>query len=407
MPPTPLLFLCPRVPWPLYTGAKIRTQALLGALQRHFIIDYMGFLQPDLSEPEARKVLEGCRSVTLEPEPVTSAPSKAWLVLRTLAGPQPVTIAKYQRASLAGRARNWMLANPRGIVHADHLHMAPYLQAGPPTVRRAIDEHNVEWRILARMDEMVHNRLMQPYLRLQTARLRRFEAATVRQADLVLAVSENDAAELAAMAPQTRIEVIPNGVNLDYFTPPPADHAPRPGRLVFSGSMDWLPNQDAMIYFVREVLPLLRERFRRPEPWSLDIVGLAPPPAIQALATGGARVSGTVPDVRPYLREAAVYVVPLRIGGGSRLKILEAFAMGVPVVSTSVGCEGLGVEHEKQLLVAETPEAFAQAVARLAGDGRLRETLTRQAWLHVQEYHGWEAIGRKLTGLYKHLNDPL
>jgi glycosyltransferase involved in cell wall biosynthesis len=155
-----------------------------------------------------------------------------------------------------------------------------------------------------------------------------------------------------------------------------------------------------MIYFVREIMPLLKRDSAGEAPWTLDIVGQSPLPVVQALACGEIRVTGIVPDVRPFIREAMIYVVPLRVGGGSRLKILEAFAMGIPVVSTSVGCEGLGARPGEQLLIADTPADFAQAVRQLAWDPALRATLARNALRHVQAHFGWKAIGNRLIDLY-------
>jgi len=400
MPLTPLLFLSPRIPWPLNTGAKIRTGALLGALRAHFAVDYAGFLQPDLSEAEARSALAGCRAISFYPERPTGALGKAWLGARTLPDRRPATIAKYWRAALAERVREWTARHPRGIVHADHLHLAPYLQQGTAALR-VMDEHNVESRIIERLAEQCRRWPLHPYLALQARRMKACEAELARRADLVLAVSDGDAVDLRALAPAARVEVIPNGVDLEYFTPSPAARPARPGRLVFTGSMNWLPNQDAMVYCVREIMP----RLPAGRDWSLDIVGQSPPPPVTALASEKIRVTGTVEDVRPYIREASIYIVPLRIGGGSRLKILEAFAMGVPLVSTSVGCEGLGVEDGQQLLIADTPADFARATARLADDPALGERLTRCALNYVREHFGWPSIGQRLIELYDEILD--
>ena len=404
MPLTPLLFLSPRVPWPLNTGAKIRTHALLDALKHHYRISYMGFLQPDLDEREAHRYLSKCVDTQLFPEAAQCLATKILLGLRTLVDRRPVTIAKYWNRSLADRVRRWMQDHPDGVVHADHLHMAPYLDLGRAALR-VIDEHNVESRIVERLAEQKRSEnrfgLAGFYFRLQARRMRAYESRMARRADLVLAVSTPDAEELTRMAPQTPIECIPNGVDVDYFS---ANHggglAPLPGRMVFTGSMNWLPNQDAVSYFVDEILPVLNERHGRPFEWTLDVVGHAPPPSIQALSSDRVRVTGSVDDVRPYLREASVCVVPLRIGGGSRLKILEAFAMGLPVVSTSVGCEGLEVEHERHLLVADEPHDIAQAVARTEGDESVREELATRARGLAHESYSWTQIGRRMVERY-------
>ncbi len=398
MPLTPLLFLSPRVPWPADTGAKIRTHALLSALSKRFAIHYVGFLQPGLSQAHARQYANAV-TLLLRREPATNLCGKAWLGLRTLASTGPVTLCKYWNHSIAAFVGQWDRENPRGVIHADHLHMGQYLPLASRALR-VMDEHNVESRILERLAAHNQGRPWGPYLQMQARRMARREAQFAAAADLVLAVSDGDSRDLRAMAPRTRVEVIPNGVDLEYFAPPRV-HRPKLDRLVFTGSMDWLPNSDAMIWFVGEILPRLDLRPPRDGPWKVDIVGQNPPPAVRALESARVRVTGPVEDVRPFVNEAGIFVAPIRIGGGSRLKLLEAFAAGIPVVSTTIGCEGLEVGHEKHLLIADEPESFAEAVDRLARQPRLRQELTVQARRLVEERYGWPAIGERLAGIYE------
>ncbi len=293
-----------------------------------------------------------------------------------------------------------MRENPGGLVHANHIHMTPYLDSGPAG-GKIVDEHNVESQNLERMAERYHRATLRPYARLQARRMRVFETAAIGRADRVLAVSDEDRRRLESMAPQARVQVVPNGVDPEYFTPGPGETPPDPGRLIFTGSMNWLPNEDAMIYFGREVFARLGFVNGASLDWSLDIVGHAPSLAVRGLDGGRVRVTGSVEDVRPYMRGASIFVVPLLIGGGSRLKILEAFAMGVPVVSTSVGCEGLGVRDGRHLLVADTAEDFARAIARLGSSPALGRELTDHALRHVRENFSWAAIGRCLVEFYE------
>ena len=399
MPLTPLLFLSPRVPAPLNTGAKIRTRELLQALAARYEIHYAGFLQPDLTREEAVAALPPCASLLLRPEPATGLAGKLLLGARTLGGEIPATIAKYRHRAIASHVARWDREHAGGIIHADHLHMGQYI-TGAGQALRAIDEHNVESRIFERLAARDRHRPLGWWFQLQAERLARLEAALAAAADMVFAVSEGDAADLAGMAAGVAPVVIRNGVDLAYFTADPK-RAPRPGRLVFTGSMDWLPNQDAVLWFAAEVLPLLDQQPPRSGAWEFDIVGHKPPAAVRGLAGPRLRVTGSVPDTRPSIREAEIFVVPIRIGGGSRLKILEAFAMGIPVVSTTVGCEGLDVEDGHQLLIADGPQAFADAVVRLAAQPRLRAALVAEAAVHVRAHFSWEAIGRHLVARYE------
>jgi glycosyltransferase involved in cell wall biosynthesis len=229
-----------------------------------------------------------------------------------------------------------------------------------------------------------------------------FEGRTLSRFDGVLAVSEADCTTFARLYPGSaarRIEVVQTGVDTEYFAP--ASHggggSPADGRnLVFTGSMDWLPNEDAMLYFCRDVLPLVRVE----EPGvTLTIVGRTPTPAVKKLAEDPAvTVTGRVDDVRPYMREAAVYIVPLRIGGGTRLKIFEAMSMARAVVSTTIGAEGLPVTSGVNAILADEPRHFARAVVDLMRDETRRHQIEAAARALVVERYDWSAVAGELEG---------
>jgi glycosyltransferase involved in cell wall biosynthesis len=229
------------------------------------------------------------------------------------------------------------------------------------------------------------------FFRVQAERMFEFERRACRAAGHILAVSKVDAETMRSLFGVERIAEIPTGVNLEYFAPPP--QARRIADLVFVGSMDWLPNIDGVAWFAREVLPLIRKC--RPE-CSLAIAGRLPPPKIAALAAQlpNVTVTGTVPDVRPYLWGSSISIVPLRIGGGTRLKIYEAMAAGVPVVSTAVGAEGLDVNPPHEIRIADSAPDFAarcielldNEAARVGMAGRAREMVAANfSWRRVAE----------------------
>jgi glycosyltransferase involved in cell wall biosynthesis len=187
------------------------------------------------------------------------------------------------------------------------------------------------------------------------------------------------------------IHVVQTGVDTSYFAPPST--APSRAHLVFTGSMDWLPNEDGMLHFVRDILPLIRAE--EPEA-TLSIVGRAPTPAVAALAGERIEVTGRVDDVRPHIARGAVYVVPLRIGGGTRLKIFEAMAVGRAVVSTTVGAEGLPVHPDRDIVLADEPAAFAREVVRLIRDGDRRRAIEDAARALVVQHYDWSAVAHQL-----------
>ena len=224
----------------------------------------------------------------------------------------------------------------------------------------------------------------------------RFEGRTLARFDRLLAVSEADEQTFRrlygdeALAP---IDVVATGVDTSFFTPTPETFV-RPKHLAFVGSMDWMPNEDAVLFFCREVLPRVREA----EPdVTLSIVGRAPTPAVKRLAQeAGIDVTGTVDDVRTYLGQACATIVPLRVGGGTRLKIFEAMAAGKAVISTTIGAEGLPTESGRHLLIADGAEAFADAVLRVVREPDLRRRLEREARTLVTQHYDWSVAAGQL-----------
>ncbi len=219
-------------------------------------------------------------------------------------------------------------------------------------------------------------------------RLKRYEIKISKRFDEVFHVSEIDIKHLHKYDPTIRTTVIPNGVDLSYFKPQKSSEEEH--SLVFSGSMFYQPNIDAMLYFYNDIFPLIVKDFSDVK---LYIVGQKPPQEILALREHpGVVVTGFVEDARPYIARANVYVCPIRIGGGSRLKLLDAMAMGKAIVSTSVGCEGLDVEQDRHLLIADTPDVFASKVNRLLTDEKLKDHLESEGRILTEQKYGWESI---------------
>jgi glycosyltransferase involved in cell wall biosynthesis len=222
----------------------------------------------------------------------------------------------------------------------------------------------------------------------------RFEGDAMRRFELVLAVSDADRATLARLYPgrlRQPVHVVQTGVDTEYFRPQGSD--PSAPHLVFTGSMDWLPNEDGMVYFVKEILPRIRARIPAA---TLSIIGRAPTPAVRRLAErdAGITVTGRVDDVRPHVAAGVVYIVPLRIGGGTRLKIFEAMSMGKAVVSTTVGAEGLPVSHGRDIAIADDPQAFADAVVALIQDPDARHRYESHARRLVVERFDWSSAAQ-------------
>jgi glycosyltransferase involved in cell wall biosynthesis len=271
----------------------------------------------------------------------------------------------------------------------DHLAPTSYF---PDLAHSVFFQHNVETVIWRRHVAHASDPLRRIYFGLQARRMFAYDRRVSQEAGHIVAVSATDAEEMRRLFGVTRVSEIPTGVNIEYFAPPPAV-SPDGADLVFVGSMDWLPNVDGILYFVREVLPLIRRR--RPQ-CSVAIVGRTPPASVSELARTDPQiqVTGTVPDIRPYLWGSAVSIVPLRIGGGTRLKIYEAMAAKIPVVSTTVGAEGLTVHPPDDIRVADTPQDFADRCVELLSDAAERQRVASAAWEMVQSSFSWEHVSR-------------
>lgn len=288
-------------------------------------------------------------------------------------------------------------------IHYDAVLFESVLLAGyqlPAVTRRIIDQHNIEHELLWRTSEQEHSWIRKWYNWQEGRLVRHAEIARCREADILLVTSERERIALQNLLPDTAskqiIEVIPNGVDVETFTPS-SQELIQPGRLVFTGAMDYFPNIQAALFFAEHCWPLIRARLPGAT-W--EIVGKNPPPEVRRLADQqGISVTGTVRDVRPYLARAAVAIAPLLVGSGTRLKILEAFAMRKAVVSTNIGCEGLDVEHRKHLLIEDQPEAFAQAVVTLLNDIVLRTSLGTAGRALVEDRYSWRMCGDRLLRL--------
>jgi len=383
---------------PLDKGGKLRTWHLMRHLARQHEITYVAFAEPDT--PAAN--ISGMREVAARVDTIERAePAKGTLrfyadAAMHLVDPLPYACGKYRSRAFRSRVDALLAAQRFDLIVCDFLFPAVNLPKRLPCPA-VIFTHNVESEIWRRHAETKAGRLGRLFYGMQYRRMLRYEGSTLARFDGVLAVSDVDRATFAKLYPDSirqPVHVVQTGVDTEYFRPAPT-REPRVPDMVFTGSMDWLPNEDAMLFFCREVLPLVRAEL--PDA-TLTIVGRAPTPAVKRLAEdyAGVRVTGRVDDVRPYMNDAAAYIVPLRIGGGTRLKIFEAMAMGKAVVSTTVGAEGLPVTDGEHVLLADTAPAFAGAIVSLVRDGQQRRALEDAGRALVVQRYDWSAVAGAL-----------
>jgi len=383
---------------PLDKGGKLRTWHLMRHLAARHQVTYLSFADPSASAADLAGMRQVCDRLETVPrrEVPKHSPRFFLQASRALVDPAPYAVAAYRSAEYRARVMRLLAEQPFDALVCDFLVPAVNLPARLPCPT-VLFTHNVEAEIWRRHAETAKG-WRRPLLRSQWRRMRRFEGRTLSRFDAVLAVSEADRGTFARLYPgrlRAPARVIPTGVDAQYFAAAaslPADSH----RLAFVGSMDWLPNEDAVLYFCREILP----RIRRVEPRvALSIIGRNPTPAVRRLAgeVPGLEITGRVDDVRPHVGRASLSIVPLRIGGGTRLKIYEAMAMGRPVVSTTVGAEGLPLVPGRDIAIADDPDAFADAVLALLSDPAARRRMAATARSLVAERYDWSAVAGALV----------
>lgn len=396
-----VLLLTQVLPYPPDSGPKVKTWNVLKYLARHHEVTLASFVRGDQSA-EVEVLRRYCRAV--HTVPMTRSPVVDGLaLLRSLATGLPWMMVRDDRAAMR-RLVDRLYAETRfDIAHADQLNMAQYAMR-VSGARKVLDAHNALWLLYKRLAETMPSGPRRWLLERDWRLLKEYEGRLVREADAVLAVSDEDRAALIEAAGRPRaITVIPIAVDTDEI--PVVARREDTRRLLHIGTMYWPPNIDGMWWFIKEVYPLIRAR--RPDV-GLDVVGARPPQELIALNGNGQNinVAGYVKDTQPYLERAGVFIVPLRAGGGMRVKILEALARGLPLVTTTLGCEGIAVEHSRHVLIADTPEDFARETLRLLNNRALADELGRNGRRLIEDVYDYRAACRPLESLYHPAHVP-
>jgi len=378
--------------WPLNTGGRLRSFNIVSELSRSHRVTLLTTHSPEEDPKTLVAQLPQCERVISVPCDVPKQGSVRFglALVRSWLSHYPVDLWKWRVPALLHEVRRHLASRGFDLCVADFLTAIPNVPlAGPIPI--ILFEHNAEHVIWTRLSQLETRALYRPLLALESKKMRRFETQACARVSLTIAVSEADREVLAADAPGAKVRSISTGVDVSYFTPNGAHELP--AGLVFTGAMDWYPNEDAMLYLVEAILPLIRREVAQA---SLVVVGRNPSPRLRTAAAGaGVHVTGTVDDVRPYVADAAVYVVPLRIGGGTRLKIFEALAMGKAVVSTMVGAEGLPLIPGEHFIQADGPADFAKAVVSLLRNPVRRRELGVAGRRLVEERYSWPSVARE------------
>ncbi len=389
-----ILFHNCRILHPLNGGDRIRTFNMLKELRKRHEITYLCLRTPADSDESVALAAEYCQEVIPVPHAVKNKRGLrfyAEVFGNTFFGKYPFLASKYVSHESIAHLRRLISAGRYDLLICDYLApMGNLLELRErPRVPMMLFQHNVESVIFKRHAETSGNPLKRALYRKQWRAVERMEREAASFVDTQVAVSESDAALFREMGMKNVLGAVPTGVDCEFFQPPAA-RTERPV-LAFLGAMDWDANQDAVRWFTTEILPRIRSTV--PDAEFLGI-GRNPPASLRALAESDSRIrlTGTVPDVRPHMAEAAAMVLPLRVGGGTRIKVYEAMAMGTPVISTSIGAEGLDYEHGKNILIADDAESFANACIALLRDREKAASIATEARRHVAEKYSWGVV---------------
>ena len=390
-----ILMVTRELPYPPISGNRIRTFNLIRELSKKHRIKLISFFNPRGDAADVETLKEFCTDVVCVPLSKEQSPLKFF---KSFINKMPYKVMCYYSKIMEKKIRELMSENKFEIVHFDDYFFTQYIYTGFP-VPVVITAHNAEFLLIKRYEEIKGRLIQKIYGWTQSAKLKHFEITGFAKADKVVTVSHNDRKIFLNEKKELNISVVDNGVDTENFKvvkQPPANV------LLFTGSMSRYPNINAVDYFVEEIFPLIKAE--RPF-LKFVIAGRSPSSKIKQLAKKDKSiiVTGQVDDIREYIARCLIYVCPLRIGGGSHLKILEAMAMGKPVVSTSVGCEGLEVRDGRDFLKADTPVDFADMIFKLLDDSDLRQKIVQNARQLMKEKYDWKICADKLDAVYKEI----
>lgn len=374
---------------------------LLAFVQQKIIEELLGDVGAGLERARAH-LSEYCARVEFLAIPSERARwGRAWLAARSLAGSHPFTIQWLQSQPARRIAAEWNASVDFDVVHFDTLSLAPYRHIFTRGAK-TLDHHNIESDMMFRRSTIERHPLRRLYYWQEALRLERYERRVCPQFNLNITCSSLDTQRLKVVAPDVTATEVPNGVDTSYFKP--GGEPQHPLRLVFAGNLSWYPNAAAMLFFADSVWPALKKELPGV---SMDVIGGNPPPRLTALAARDEdfHVHGYVPDVRPLVDRAALYVCPIMDGGGTKLKILDALAMGKAIVAHPIACEGIEVRDGHDVMFARDSGQFVQRIVSMLADPDLRSRLSRNARSLAESRYSYAVIGHKLVSEFERCRD--
>ena len=408
-----ILWLSHLIPYPPKGGVLQRSYNLVREIAKYHDIYLLAFTQSNIlkvmfsntekGRAEAMQVLQSfCKRVEFVPIPCEqSRYGKQTLALKSLFTKDSYTINWLKSDLMQHVLGEWQNVIKFDLVHYDTISLAPYRKSFPHT-KSVLDHHNIESHMMLRRAALEKNWIKKFYFLQEGLKLQHYEKCILREFDMHITCSQLDSNRLNKIDPTALVEEIPNGVDIEYFYP--MNTSPKTKSLVFAGGLKWYPNQKAMLYFAKEIWPLLKHEI--PDV-SMDVIGQSPPDALIELSVRDSsfRVHGFVDDVRPYLDRATVYVCPITDGGGTKLKILDALAMGKAIVADPIACEGIDVTVNKNVLFATSPNEYLAAIQFLFDNPDIRKKMGESARQLILEQYAYVNIGRNLSRIYQQVEE--
>lgn len=387
-------------------GAQARMHGLMTQLARRHDLTAVAVLDDEFDIEECRPAMQAyCREVVLVPNPYgREGLTRRLLQLRSLASSLSFERLRFSVPALQRALDQVLRARRFDIVNLESTFLGYCdLRQAPPgekLPRLVVDSHNIDYDLARQFARTAGSRGRRLYYEVNWRKLRREELGTYRKADGVYLCSAADERRLLDEIPEATTVVIPNAADVDYYQKRPTDPSPDGRTVVFFGLLSYVPNVDSIMHFVHDIWPRIAEAHPQAR---CKIIGGGAPPSLLALAGPRVELTGFVPDLRPHLAAAAAVVVPLRLGGGTRLKVVEAMAMGKAIVSTALGAEGIEAVPGRDLLIEDDPSAFADAVNRLLAEPGLAARIGQSARQLAEERYAWSGAARGLEGFYRRL----
>ena len=400
-----ILVISPWCPWPPHDGARIRILETLRYLGERHDVTFCCHLQNEEEGTGVEELKPLCREVHAELLP-GSTMSRLARVSAGLLKSSPFIESIHFNSNLAKKVRQLTAEESFDVVHVEFSFLARYLDAIAPVckAKRVLSTHNIESQRFHREIGLAPFGFRKLSLMGDEQFFPRWEEKALLGFDGATAVSDHDEQWIQRHNPTIRTRLVPNGVDTRYFAATERSTDSGPPSIAFTGVMDYPPNVDAVTWFVKEAWPRIRARHSE---LRFKIVGAKPSPEVEALeVVEGVEVTGSVPDIRPYVQEASAFVVPLRSGGGTRLKILQAFAMKCPVISTHLGAEGLDVTNDEHLIYADSPGEFLVALDKVLASDSAADGLRAAARQLVLDKYDWQSVLGQLDNLYEELLAP-